>query len=188
MVIELTEGLELSQIQKDILHALIMLYKRISSSIRAEDIAELINRRAGTIRNQMQVLRVLGLVEGLPGPKGGYRPTAKAYELLSITNPEESVRVPVTVNGMLMDDLSAEEIVLPSLSHPEICQAKVKILGDIRSIKLGDKVTIGPTPVKKLVVYGRVEGRDDTESMLVLEIEQISLPSQHNHKLSPTYP
>jgi len=90
--------LELTQIQKDILYALITLYKKKGgNSIKGEEIAELINRNPGTVRNQMQALRALGLVEGVPGPKGGYRPTAKAYELLSITKPEESVRVPVIV-------------------------------------------------------------------------------------------
>ncbi len=180
--------LELTQIQKDILYALITLYRRKSgSSIKGEEIAELINRNPGTVRNQMQALRALGLVEGVPGPKGGYRPTARAYELLSITKPEESVRVPVVVNGEVID-ASAEEVSLPSLSHPAICGARVRILGDIRKINPGDRVIIGPTPINELMVWGAVRGRDDTTNSIVIDIEKIfALPKDTagEHMSSP---
>ncbi len=181
--------LELTPIQKDILYALITLYKKKGGApVKGEEISELINRNPGTVRNQMQALRALGLVEGAPGPKGGYRPTAKAYELLSITKPEEAVKVPVIVNGVLMEDLSAEEMSLPSLSHPEVCQAKVRIIGNIRRIMPGDEVAIGPTPVNEMMIYGRVTGRDDTENIIVIDIQKIfALPKDkvEEHMSSP---
>lgn len=181
--------LELTQIQKDILYALITLYKKkAGGSIKGEEIAELINRNPGTVRNQMQALRALGLVEGVPGPKGGYRPTSKAYELLSITKPEESVVVPVIINDVVAEDLSVEEIDLPSISHPEICQARVRLLGDIKKIIPGDKVTFGPTPVNELVISGKVVGRDDTANTVIVDIEKIvALPKDTvgEHMSSP---
>lgn len=181
--------LDLTQIQKDILYALITLYKKKSGgSVKGEEIAELINRNPGTVRNQMQALRALGLVEGVPGPKGGYRPTSKAYELLSVTRPEESVVVPVVVNGNVMEELSAEEIVLPSISNPNICQARIRIIGDIKKINPGDSVIVGPTPVNEMMVYGKVVGRDDTENTIVLDIEKIvALPKDTvgEHMSSP---
>ncbi len=181
--------LGLTQIQKDILYALITLYKKKKGMpVKGEEISELINRNPGTIRNQMQALRALGLVEGAPGPKGGYRPTGKAFELLSITRPEKSVRVPVIVNGILMEDLSAEEMILPSLSHPEVCEARVKIIGDIRGIMPNDEVIIGPTPVNEMLVYGSVMGRDDIENMLIVSINKIfALPKDRvgEHMSSP---
>ena len=182
-------AVELTQIQKDILNALVTLYKKKSgSSIKGEEIAELINRNPGTVRNQMQALRALGLVEGVPGPKGGYRPTAKAYEFLSITKPEIAVKVPVIVNNKILDDLSAEEIVLPSLSHPTLCQGIVKIVGDIKKINIGDYVVVGPTPVNELMVFGTVVGRDDTEQLVVISINKIfALPKDKvgDHMSSP---
>jgi hypothetical protein len=166
--------LELTQIQKDILYALITLYKRKTGlSIKGEEIAELINRNPGTVRNQMQALRALGLVEGVPGPKGGYRPTAKAYEMLSITRPEEAVRVPVIRNDELLEDLTVEEISFPSISHPEICQARIRVVGDAKKILVGDRLLIGPTPVNELVVVGKVTGRDDTVNTVVIDTEGI---------------
>ncbi len=181
--------LELTPIQKDILYALITLYKKKGGApVKGEEISELINRNPGTVRNQMQALRALGLVEGAPGPKGGYRPTAKAYELLAITKPDEAVRVPVVVNGVPMEDLSAEEMNFPSLSHPEVCQARVRILGNIRRIMPGDEVAIGPTPVNEMMVLGRVTGRDDTENVIVIDIQKIfALPKDkvEEHMSSP---
>ena len=179
--------LELTQIQRDILYALITLYKKKDGSIKGEEIAELINRNPGTVRNQMQALRALGLVEGVPGPKGGYKPTVKAYELLSITKPEESVRVPVVVNGKLID-ASAEEINLPSLSHPTACIARVRIVGNLKLIEPGDEVVIGPTPVNELMVWGKVTGRDDTANCILISIDKIfALPKDtvEDHMSSP---
>ncbi len=72
--------MDLSLIQKDILITLITLYHQHSRPIKGEDIAEVIQRNPGTIRNQMQALKALELVDGVPGPKGGttppQRPTA----------------------------------------------------------------------------------------------------------------
>lgn len=181
--------LELTQIQKDILYALITLYKKkAGGSIKGEEIAELINRNPGTVRNQMQALRALGLVEGVPGPKGGYRPTSKAYELLSITKPEESVVVPVVVNDSVLEDLSVEEIDLPSISNPDVCQARIRLLGDIRKIVPGDRLSVGPTPVNEIIVQGRVVGRDDTANTVIIDIEKIlALPKDTvgEHMSSP---
>ncbi|MEM0215171.1 MAG: CBS domain-containing protein [Archaeoglobaceae archaeon] len=181
--------LELTQIQKDILYALITLYKKkAGGSIKGEEIAELINRNPGTVRNQMQALRALGLVEGVPGPKGGYRPTSKAYELLSITKPEESVAVPVIVNETPIEDLSVEEIDLPSVSNPEVCQARIRLLGDVRKIVPGDRIIVGPTPVNEIVVQGKVVGRDDTANTVIIDIEKIvALPKDTvgEHMSSP---
>jgi len=87
-----------------------------------------------------------------------------------------------------MEDLSAEEMSLPSLSHPEVCQARVRVIGNIRRIMPGDEVVIGPTPVNEMMVYGRVTGRDDTENVIVIDIQKIfALPKDkvEEHMSSP---
>lgn len=172
--------MELTQIQKDILLALITLARQKGPvAIKGEEIAEMINRNPGTVRNQMQALRALGLVEGVPGPKGGYRPTAKSYEVLSITPMEEEAPVPVYVNGELIEELVPEEIDFTTLRHPEVCQANIRLLGDIKSINIGDSVRIGPTPVNELVIVGEVVGRDDTQNSILCSIkEMVSLPKK----------
>ena len=70
--------MELTSIQRDILTALINIYRLEGRPVKGERIAELIDRNPGTIRNQMLSLRSLNLVEGVVGPKGGYKATSAA--------------------------------------------------------------------------------------------------------------
>lgn len=65
--------MELTPIQKDILIALINLQREKDRAVKGEEIAELISRNPGTVRNQMQSLKVLGLVEGVPGRRGAIK-------------------------------------------------------------------------------------------------------------------
>ncbi|MDO9326657.1 MAG: HTH domain-containing protein, partial [Methanoregula sp.] len=81
--------MDLSLIQKDILITLVTLYHRQSHSIKGEEIADLIQRNPGTVRNQMQALKTIGLVDGVPGPKGGYIPTGLAYKALNLNLAED---------------------------------------------------------------------------------------------------
>ncbi|MCD4703641.1 MAG: Rrf2 family transcriptional regulator, partial [Methanosarcinaceae archaeon] len=77
--------MELTPIQREIIIALINLQRQKDSAVKGEEIAKLIDRNPGTVRNQMQSIKMLGLVEGVPGPKGGYRATGMAYEALGVT-------------------------------------------------------------------------------------------------------
>ena len=122
----------------------------------------------------MRILKSLGLVEAVCGPKGGYKPTVKAYELLGVAKPEEFTKVPVVVNDKLLEDLSVETIELPFISHPDICQARIKLVGNIKNISAEDRIRIGPIPRSELVIYGKVVGRDDTENMVIIDVEKIA--------------
>ena len=44
----------------------------------------------------MQSLEALNLVEGIQGPKGGYKATSSAYEALSLDGTDGAVAVPIT--------------------------------------------------------------------------------------------
>ena len=101
----------LTSVQKEILQTLINLYQSSNGkSIKGEDIAEVMNRNPGTIRNQMQSLRSLGLVKGVPGPRGGYKPTIEAYHSLNISVSEKDFIVPIYKNGKKMEDVSVAKI------------------------------------------------------------------------------
>ena len=66
--------MDLTPVQRDILTALINIYRVEGRAVKGEEIAELIDRNPGTIRNQMQSLKALNLVEGVPGPRGATGP------------------------------------------------------------------------------------------------------------------
>ena len=171
--------MDLSLIQKDILITLISLYHQYSHPIKGEDIAEIIKRNPGTVRNQMQALKVLGLVDGVPGPKGGYHPTARAYGELNITNDYSESDVPIQKNNCDMDGIKVSEIAFTTLTHADLCHALIKIIGNVRAFDIGDRVTVGPTPVNKLLIKGEVFGKDEINSALLISTsEMTSLPKK----------
>ncbi len=171
--------MDLSLIQKDILITLISLYHQYSHPIKGEDIAEIIQRNPGTVRNQMQALKVLGLVDGVPGPKGGYHPTARAYGELNITNDYSESDVAILKNDEVVDGVCVSEIAFTTLTHADLCHALIKIIGNVRAFEIGDRVTVGPTPVNKLLIKGEVFGKDEINSALLISTsEMTSLPKK----------
>jgi hypothetical protein len=169
-------SIELTSSQRTILTALINLYRQKEEAVKGEDIAEEVDRNPGTIRNQMQSLKALQLVEGVPGPKGGYKPTANAYEALDLEQMEEPAEVPLVHNGEQLEGYNVEEIDLSSVHHPELCRAEIHVQGSIRDFHEGDEVKVGPTPLSRLVVEGTVDGKDDTNGILILRIDGMAAP------------
>lgn len=171
-------SIELTPSQKKILEALVNLYRDSESAVKGEQIAEEVDRNPGTIRNQMQSLKALQLVEGVPGPKGGYKPTADAYDALQIQEMEEAADVPLHHNGELKDRANVQEIDLTSVHHPELCRAEIRLQGSIGDFHEGDTVTVGPTPLSKLVIDGTVDGKDDTNNSIILTIDHMEAPAE----------
>ncbi|HOI13963.1 MAG TPA: CBS domain-containing protein [Methanoculleus sp.] len=171
--------MDLSPIQKDILITLITLYHQSSHSIKGEEIADVLKRNPGTVRNQMQALKALGLVDGVPGPKGGYSPTALAYKELNLGDLEHQSEVPIIRDGEKVKGVRVAELGFTTLCHPDLCQAVARIIGSVKLFRVGDMVTIGPTPVNKLLVRGEIFGMDENLQALLISVsEMISLPKQ----------
>ncbi|GAB4312047.1 MAG: CBS domain-containing protein [Methanobacteriaceae archaeon] len=170
----------LTSVQKEILQSLINLYRNAEGkSIKGEEIAEIMNRNPGTIRNQMQSLRSLGLVKGVPGPRGGYKPTIEAYHQLNINYSDKETLVPIYKDDVKIKDLTVTKIEFTSIPHPGECEAAIKAVGNIKQVDLGDKIRVGPTPVNKLVVNGVIVGRDDMDNILLLDTTSIrSIPKK----------
>ena len=169
--------MELTPVQKEILSALISLHRRQSGSIRGEEIAQMVGRNPGTIRNQMQSLKALHLVEGVPGPKGGYQATSAAFRELELDTLAEEAHVLLIKNGLEVSNTLVEEIDFTTVAHPDVCSAAIKIIGNVRDFNVGDVLELGPTPVNKLRIKGTVCGRNDSENkVIVLVSEMISLP------------
>ncbi len=170
-------SIELTPSQKTILTALINLHREAEDAVKGEDIAEEVDRNPGTIRNQMQSLKALQLVEGVPGPKGGYKPTATAYEALDVQQMDEPAAVALQHNGEPVEDVNIDEINLSSVHHPELCRAEIHIQGSVRGYSEGDSITVGPTPLSKLLIEGTIDGKDDTNNILILRIDGMEAPA-----------
>lgn len=171
-------SIELTSSQKSILTALINLYGEQEDAVKGEAIAEEVDRNPGTIRNQMQSLKALQLVEGVPGPKGGYKPTSNAYEALDIQRMDEPANVPLFHDGEEVPGANVDGIDLSSVHHPELCRAEIHVQGSVKQFHEGDSVTVGPTPLSKLVIDGTVDGKDDTANILILRIDNMRAPDE----------
>jgi transcriptional regulator len=171
--------MDLSLIQKEILITLISLYYQHSHAIKGEEIAEVLKRNPGTVRNQMQALKAIGFVDGVPGPKGGYNPTALAYRELDLSNLEQEVTVPLLRNGEPVPGMGVTEVDFTTLCHPDLCHAMVKVSGSVKIFEIGEEITIGPTPVNKLIIRGEIYGKDEVRQSILISIsEMISLPKK----------
>jgi predicted transcriptional regulator len=170
-------SIELTPSQKTILQELINLFRESESAVKGETIAAEVDRNPGTIRNQMQSLKALQLVEGVPGPKGGYKPTAAAYDALKIQEMDKAADVPFRHEGELITSANVQEIDLTSVHHPELCRAEIKLQGSMSAFEEGDAVTVGPTPLSKLRIEGQIEGKDETNNSLILTIDDMVAPS-----------
>jgi len=167
----------ISVVYKEILSGLITIYERKKGSIKGEEIAALLNKTAGTIRNQMQTLRALGYVDGIPGPKGGYIPTLKAYEALRIQQSEYFIEVPIYQNNEKVEGMILEQIIFSNVSNPTECRCIIKVLGDISKIHERSILKVGPTPINKIIVVGEVIGRNDIDKDILLATKSIvSIP------------
>ncbi|WP_160135719.1 HTH domain-containing protein [Halococcus salsus] len=169
-------SIELTESQKTILQELVDLYRESENAVKGEAIAEQIDRNAGTIRNQMQSLKALQLVEGVPGPKGGYKPTAEAYNTLDIEEMDEPVSIPLSHNGKPIDEQVIQEINLMSVHHPERCRAELRMQGSVRDFYEGDSITVGPTPKSNLVITGTIDGVVDSDNKLIIKTETMEAP------------
>lgn len=170
--------MKLTPVQREVLLALIDLYHvSKGTAIKGEDIAALVRKNPGTIRNQMQSLRSLGLVEGVPGPKGGYRATTEGYKSLGFEKLEKEVQIPVFIGDALQEGLTVTGINFVSIPDPEKCRAEIHAIGNLKNLSVGDTMKIGPTPINKLVIKGRIIGKDDIDNVLLIETsEMFSIP------------
>ena len=169
-------AIELSQSQKSVLQELVDLERESESTVKGETIANQIDRSPGTIRNQMQSLKALQLVEGVPGPKGGYKSTSEAYNALDVQEMDEPVSIPISHNGEPIEEKIVQEIDLLSILHPEKCRAEVLIQGSVRDFHADDTVTIGPTPKSSLVVTGSIEGVVHSDNTLIIRTDSMEAP------------
>lgn len=168
---------DLTSSQKTVLTALTDLYRQIQDPVRGEDIAEQIDRNPGTVRNQMQTLKSLQLVEGVTGPDGGYKPTAEAYDALGVERIDDPADVPVIHDSEAVEDVNIEDIDLSNVHHPGLCRAEIRIRGSMRDFEEGDEISVGPTPLNDLRLTGTVDGKDETSTILLLRVEEMLAPA-----------
>ncbi|WP_048057917.1 CBS domain-containing protein [Methanothermococcus okinawensis] len=162
--------MDLTIVQKEILQELIAIYREKNRPVKGTEIAIRLNRNPGTIRNQMQALRALNLVDGVPGPKGGYVPTSSAYRAVGLISGEEEISVPIYKGDERVEGVYVEKIVFDTVAHEKSCSSMIYIKGDTKIFNEGDIVKIGPTYHNKIIIFGKVSGRDDIDHILLIDV------------------
>ncbi|MFC7138110.1 TrmB family transcriptional regulator [Halobaculum litoreum] len=167
--------MDLTSSQREILNTLVNGYEDADSPMPATAIAETCDRHVGTIRNLMQMMKSLDLVEGVPGSEGGYVPTDAAYEALGRDRGDDGETL-----GMAHEydrvDVAVEAIDFTNVHHPEKCTAKVTFRESVARFSVGDAVVVGPTPNSGLVIAGEVEAIDEGRNQLHLDVASLEAP------------
>lgn len=151
----------LSAVQREVLTALVELYEKKRRVVKGKEIAEVVERGDGTIRNMMPPLKAMSLIEAIPGPKGGYLPTYRAYECLRLSQPTGQVTLVPAYRGKKKLDFNVINIEFLDMSRPEAAKVLVRASGDLTSVNVGDVIRLGPATESRLIVEGEVVGRDD---------------------------
>lgn len=163
----------LSQSQKSILRTLIEQTGNDTQLVKGEEIAADIGTTPGSIRQEMQGLRALQLVEGVPGPRGGYKPTATAYRRLDVEAMDDPAEVPVERNDEPVDGVTVTEIDLSTVHSPELCRAAVTLDGSVRRFSTSDDVAVGPTPAAGLRLTGTVADVTPSASEVIVDVHEM---------------
>ena len=102
------------------------------------------------------------------------------YDTLDITDQPGERITNIYRNGKFVDDATVCEISFTTVQHPNTCNGRVRVVGDVREFNNGDIIKIGPTPGNKLVIRGKIIGRDDTRNILIFTISDlITLPKRY---------
>lgn len=166
----------LSVVQREVLTALVELYEKKKRVIKGKEVAEIVGRGAGTIRNMMPPLKTMNLIEAIPGPKGGYLPTYKAYECVRLTPSTGKVTLVPVYSGGKRLDFTVTNIEFLDISL-QAAKALVRASGDLTCVEVGDIIHLGPATESRLIIEGKVVGRDDLHKELLLTVSSmISIP------------
>ncbi|AEE93465.1 putative signal transduction protein with CBS domains [Acidianus hospitalis W1] len=169
----------LSSTQREILLALIELYNKGKKMIKSKEVADMIGKDEGTVRNIILGLKVLGLVESKPGPNGGYIPTLKAYEFIKNPSISPILDKLSLYRGNVETDIKIDNIELLDVTNPSGNKVILKVTGDLRKIRPGDPVRLGPTPYSRLVIDGVVINADDSRKEVLIDVKRmISVPKE----------
>ncbi|MCX8165493.1 MAG: CBS domain-containing protein [Acidilobaceae archaeon] len=168
----------LRSVQEEVLEALVNLYEKERRMIKSREVARLLGKEEGTVRNIIMWLKSMGYVESRTGPAGGYIPTLKAYEAIRGAPPkvlEPGYGVVVVFREGEDIRLTAISMEIMGLFSSEPARALVKVMGDLSRVEEGMRARIESLPKRKLVIEGIVKRRDLNANEMLLEITKMAV-------------
>ena len=165
----------LTAVQREVLETLIRLYEKEKRMIKSKEVAMVLGKDEGTVRNIIMWLKSMGLVESRTGPAGGYVPTLKAYEVLGTSPYLVSMGHgrAIVKKGDKELIFTVGQLEIMGLFSIEPSKAVAKIVGSVASIEEGDKIIIESVPRRKLRLEGTVKKKDPNANEVLISIEKL---------------
>jgi len=168
--------MRLTTVQREVLEALVKLYEENKRMIKSKEVAALLGKDEGTVRNIILSLKSLGLVTSKTGPTGGYVPTLKAYEILY-----EGFHVgigygkaKIYVNGSLVEFIATSVEIL-GLFSPGSVKALVSVSGRRQEVPEGAKIRVESTPYPNIVLEGSVIRVNETPFQILVGVSKLTI-------------
>lgn len=168
--------MRLTSVQREVLETLVKLYEEKRRMIKSKEVAKLLGKDEGTVRNIILSLKSLGLVTSKTGPTGGYVPTLKAYEVLyeGLGIGLGYGKVKVFVNGDTLEFIATSVEVL-GLFSPGSVKALVSVSGRRYPLPEGARVRVESTPYPNIVLEGTVIRVNETPFQLLIGVSKLSI-------------
>ena len=171
-----------------ILRALIELHAESNAPVKSNEIAYRLGKSPGTIRGILNTLSKMGYVTGIPGPRGGYIPTTKAFMAIkafeksvpvkaridskTITLNVESISISTSASGEILAEVKLEpplprEISTKKKIHIEATYAPIGffLTGEVIAVDPNGKIDI---KVSKMVALPEITAEDIATKKLII--------------------
>ncbi len=163
--------------QRQVLETLVNLYEEKKRMIKSKEVASVLSKDEGTVRNIIVWLKNVGLVESRTGPLGGYIPTLKAKELLRRSYSHSIAYGVVKLRDKYEHVLNIISMEILNLFSHEHGKALIKVLGDTSFITRGMKTRIESIPKSRFIAEGYVEKVDNAVRQILVKLTNIiSIP------------
>ncbi|GAB6147942.1 CBS domain-containing protein [Stetteria hydrogenophila] len=166
---------KLTDVQREILEALVRLYEKKGRMVKSKEVAELLGKDEGTVRNIIMWLKGIGFVTSRAGPAGGYAPTLKAYEYL---------RGELSVTGMgyakliiesdgLKDEVTIVDMEIMRLLGPGKAKALVRLSRSSEALRPGAKARVESAPSLRMIVKGVIEKAEPARGEALIAVDKL---------------
>ncbi|MEM1686038.1 MAG: CBS domain-containing protein [Acidilobaceae archaeon] len=169
---------QLRSVHREVLEVLVKLYDQSRRMVKSREVAKILGKDEGTVRNIIMWLKSMGYVESRTGPAGGYVPTLKAYEAIKSIAPqliEPGYGIVIVFRDGEDIRLAAISMEIIGLFSAEPARALVKVMGDLTLVEEGLRVRIESLPRRKLVIEGIIKRRDLNASELLVEMTKMAV-------------
>lgn len=169
--------MRLTSAQREVLEALLKLYEEKNGMVKSREVAALLGKNEGTVRNIILSLKSLGLVTSKTGPTGGYAPTLKAYELVqrgSTLGPGYGRVIIRTPNGSNFE-LTAISVEFIGPLSPGSLKAVITVTGSRRAIVEGAHVRVESGPYPNMVLEGTIIRVNEVPLQILAEVTNLSI-------------